>query len=262
MKIWIIAKIGFRECLRYRLVYFIFIMALLFILMGKGCNPGTIKGNDLFFDKDTRQNMAMEIAFHGIVFWSIMLCGLVSASLLSRELDEGTAVMTLGRPLSRSSYILGKLLSIIMITVLNLFLLGSIFFLLFYFEFGYINFRIFASFALMISNLLMFALMGLLLSLFVPRIITPLICIFIYLGSIWSALPYNFEKLSIIWEPSETVRTLHDFLPRFGDVQFISASLITSVPALEELTLPLCSGVLYCLAFWFLLVFTFKRKQI
>ncbi len=45
---WTIAKNGFRECLRYRVVYYIFAMALLFILMGKGCNPGAIKGNDLF----------------------------------------------------------------------------------------------------------------------------------------------------------------------------------------------------------------------
>jgi hypothetical protein len=56
-------------------------MALLFILMGKGCNPGRVKGDFFFLDKDARQNMAMSVAFHGIVFWSIMLCGLVSANI-------------------------------------------------------------------------------------------------------------------------------------------------------------------------------------
>ena len=262
MKIWAIAKVGFKECLRYRVVYFIFIMALLFILMGKGCNPGRVKGDFFFFDKDTRQNMAMASAFHGIVFWSVMLCGLVSASVLSRELEEGTAVMTLSRPLSRASFVAGKLLSILLITVPNLFLLGGIFFVLFYTEAGRLNFRIFLSFSLMIFSLLMYALMSLLFSLFIPRMLTPLFSIIIYLTSIWTSLPFNFQKLSVVWEPSETVKILHIVLPRFGDLQFIGASLIGSAPPISDLAAPFGSVLVYCLAFWFLIVFAFNRKQI
>lgn len=262
MKIWTIAKIGFKECLRYRLVYFIFIMALLFIFMGRGCNPGKIKGNDFFFDKETRQNMAMNVAFHGIVFWSIMLCGLVSANLLTRELEEGTALMTLSRPLSRSSFVGGKLLSILMISSFNLLLLGVVFFLLFYFEVGYLNFRIFLSFLFMMPGLLLFALMTLFLSLNLPRLITPLIAILIYFISCWSALPFYFEKLNLIWDPSVTVTRIHQWFPRFGDLQFISAAFIGSSTTGYDVVKPLGSVLLYCLMFWFLIVYGFKKKQI
>ncbi|MCP4717413.1 MAG: ABC transporter permease, partial [Deltaproteobacteria bacterium] len=113
---WTIAKNGFRECLRYRVVYYIFAMALLFILMGKGCNPGAIKGNDLFFDDQARQNLAVATAFHLIVFWSMMLSGLVSAQVLTRELEDGTALLTLSRPLSRWGFLAGKVLSVMMLT--------------------------------------------------------------------------------------------------------------------------------------------------
>lgn len=262
MKIWAIAKISFMECIRYRVIYFIFIMAVLFILVGKGCNPGTVKGNDLFFDQQTRQKMAMGVAFHGIVFWTMMLCGLVSAGALSRELEDGTAVMSLSRPVHRSSFIAGKLLSILMLSTLNLFLLGGIFFVLFYIEVGMINLRIFGSFALMILNLLMYALMGLLFSLFIPRLVIPLVCFVIYITSIWSSLPRYFEKIKIVWEPSETVEVIHASLPRLGDLQFIGSAFISENPELSILIVPLCSTVLYCAVLWSLIVFVFNKKQI
>lgn len=262
MKIWALTKLGFKECMRYKIVYFIFIMAVLFIFWGKSCNPGEIKGNDFFFNKHTRQNMAMAAAFHGIVIWSILLCGFISANVLSNEIEDGTAVMTLSRPLNRSSFIAGKLLSILIISVFNLFLLGGIFFVLFYIESNILNFRIFMSFSLMIFSLVMYGLMSMLLSLIVPRLVTPLLCIFIYITSVWLSLPFHFNKIKILWEPSETVKTLYDFLPRFGDLQFFGASLMTSMPQFNDLIISFCSIIIYCGAFWFIIVFLFNRRQI
>ena len=88
MKTLAIAKVGFKECLGYRVVYFVFIMALLFILLGKSCTPGKITGNDMFFDASARHVLSVKVAFNGIVFWSMMLCGLIAANVLSRELEE------------------------------------------------------------------------------------------------------------------------------------------------------------------------------
>ncbi len=262
MKIFAIAKVGFKECLGYKLVYFIFLMALLFILLGRSCSPGEITGNDILFDAQARQNLAMKVAFNGIVLWSIMLCGLLAANILSKELEEGTAVITLSRPISRALFAAGKLLSVLMVSVLNLFLLGFIFFVLFYFEAGYVNYNIFAGFFLMILNMLMYALMLLLCSLYVPRFITPMIGIFIYLTSCWTALPFYFSRLKLLWIPSDTITNMHTYLPRFGDLQLISASYIDSAPPLNDLTGPLASVLFYCLAFWFLILSGFKKKQV
>ena len=262
MKIWAIAKAGFKECLRYRLVYFVFIMAVLFILAGKGCKLGKIQGEGFLFDVETRQNMALSSAYYGIVLWSIMLCGIVSASVLSRELEEGTVALTLSRPLRRSSFIAGKLLSVLMISGFNLFLLGGIFFSLFYFEVGSLNFSIFSGFTLMLLNIIMYALMCMLLSLWLPRLVTPLVGILIYFTSCWSALPFYFEKLRFLWIPSETLTNMHSFMPRFGDIQFIGESLINSSLTFNEIAIPVCSCLLYCTALWFLLVLVFNKKQI
>ncbi len=89
MKIWALTKIGLKECLRQRVVYFIFLISLLFVFMAKGCDIGTIKGESMLIGKEARQGIALGISFHGIVFWSIMLCGLLASQALTRDMDEG-----------------------------------------------------------------------------------------------------------------------------------------------------------------------------
>jgi ABC-type transport system involved in multi-copper enzyme maturation permease subunit len=120
MKIWALTKIGLKECLRQRVVYFIFLISLLFVFMAKGCDIGTIKSENLLIGQEARQGIAFGISFHGIVFWSIMLCGLLASQALTRDMDEGFASATLARPLGRDAYIAGKLLPVIIISTLNL----------------------------------------------------------------------------------------------------------------------------------------------
>ena len=262
MKIWAIARITFKECLRYRVVYFILAMALMYLYLGKGCNPGTIRGEGILFDKESLQHMATAVAFHGIVFWSMMLCGLMAANVLSREIDEGTAVMTLCRPVGRTVFTAGKILSVLMIACLNMFLLGGVFLILLYSESGMFDGRIFISFIFGSLNLVLFALMCMFFSMFLPRLVVPLVGLCIYAISIWNSLPFYFQKLSIIWDPSQTVRLIHTTFPPFGDLQFIAANLCLSPFNAAELAMPFVRFLIYCAAFWFLTVVLFKRKHI
>lgn len=262
MKMMTIAKIGIKECLRQRVVYGIFIMAILFILLGKGCNPGKIRGNDLLLDKEAKQSLIVNVAFHGLVLWSIMLSGLLSASVLSKEFEDGTALMTLSRPLSRGSFVAGKILSCFTVSVLNLFLLWCIFIILVDIEIGIQAYRMLTGLIFVVISLAMYTLMNCFLSLFIPRLIIPLITFLIYGMSCWASLPFYFNKLRLVWVPSETVNTMHNLLPRFGDLQFIAASCMDASKTAFNLTALFGSVLLYCLCFWSLIVFVINRRQI
>jgi len=244
------AKVGFQECLRHRILYFIFITAALFIIAGKACNPGDIRGNDLFFDRQARQNLASAVAFHGIALWSLMLSGLLSAGMLSREIEGGAAALVLSRPVSRAAMAAGKLIAVLSIAALNMVLLCSLFAVLYYLETGMMPWRIYLGCALMAAGLVLFSQIGLLASLLVSRMLAPLVCLAVYAASMWSALPFYFEKLRFIWAPSETIVFLHRFLPRFGDLQFGGASLIHAGTARPELYPALISTLLYCAVLW------------
>jgi len=260
MKIWAIAKVGFKECLRYRIFYFILVMAILFIFLGKSCTPKLETGNTMLVDIETQQNVAMEAGFHGIIFWSMMLCGLLSAGLLTREEEEGTAAMTLSRPLSRAQFLTGKIVSVLMVSVFNLFLLAGVFLLLFYVELGQFNPNILLSFLVMVVSLIVYCLMTLFLSFFMPRMVAPLVSMFIYLLNIWITLPYHFDKIKLIWVPSRRVEVLYAYLPKFGDIQFFSASFIAMSAKSYDIIPVFINFAVYSLLFWFVILFLFNKR--
>ena len=262
MKIWAIAKVGLRECVRHRGIYVIVLMALIFIFLGKGCNAGTVKGGGIFFDQTSLQRMAMSVAFHGIGFWSMMLCGLVAAGVLTKELEDGTAVMVLCRPVGRASFVAGKLLSVLIISLITLFVLAGVYCVLLYMDTGTVPLRIFISIGVMSLNLLLYALMIIFFSLFLPRLIAPLFGMFVYVISFLAAVPFYFKQLKIFLEPSDTVIELHRLLPRFGDLHFLGASFIDRVPSFSDMAVPLASVSVYCVLLWSLIILVFQRKQI
>jgi ABC-type transport system involved in multi-copper enzyme maturation permease subunit len=261
MKILSITAVGIKECLRHRILYGIFLMAVIFILMGKGCNPGTLRGDNLFFDRATRETIAMTVAFHGIVFWSLLLCGLVAAAVLSKELEDGTALLTLSRPIRHAAFIAGKLCSAVIVSVLNLLVLGGLFSLFFYTDAGRSSISIFTGLLWMTASLVLYTLMTCCFSMLLPRVLAPLVSILVYGTACWAALPHYFEKLRIVWTPSGTVTGIYKLFPCFGDLQFIGAALIHGTPSWEHLTGTVVNVFLYCAGFWLLILFTFARRQ-
>ena len=264
MKIWALTKIGLKECLRQRVVYFIFAISLLFVFMAKGCDIGTIKGENMLIGKEARQGIAMGITFHGIVFWSIMLCGLLASQALTRDMDEGLASVTLARPLSRDAFIAGKLLPVLIISALNLMILGLLFCWYVYSATGEITMRIPLGFLFMTISLALYGLMICCLSLFIPRLLAPLAGIVLYMVSCWSSLPYFFENLKILWTPSATVQRLHLLLPKFGDLQYIGAAILSGQQPFEAGNPYEVLGNIaaYACVFWYLTSWIFKRREL
>jgi ABC-type transport system involved in multi-copper enzyme maturation permease subunit len=263
MKIWALTKIGLKECLRQRVVYFIFLISLLFVVSAKGCDIGTFKGENLLLGKEARQGITLGISFHGIVFWSIMLCGLLASQVLTRDIDEGYASVTLARPLSRDAYIAGKLLPVLIISSLNLTVLGWVFCWFYYRAAGSISIQLPLSFLFMTVSLALYGLMICCLSVFIPRLLAPLAGIVLYMLSCWSSLPYFFENLKILWTPSATVQRLYLLLPKFGDLQFIGAAILGGEkPAAANPLQILCNITIYACIFWYITSWAFRRREL
>ena len=167
--------------------------------------------------------------------------------------------MTLVRPVSRSVFTAGKVLGVLVLSILNLFLLGIIFFVLFYIKLGEINFNIFPAFAFMIFCILLITLMGMLISFYMPRMAVPLINLFIYIMSIYNEIPYYFKDS---WVPSKNNAFLNTVLPDFGELQFACASLITGVAPITDCLWPAFTIILYTIACWGLLIFVFRKRDV
>ncbi len=258
-RILAVFNVSFKKNIRDRTVYIVFAMSFLFILIGRGCSP-EIKSVDgstqLPFDP---QAIAMQIAFHVIVILTLGLSSLLAMNAFTREFDHGTLIISLVRPISRSLYAAGKFLSVFVISVLNLFLLGIIFFIMFYFKTGVMNFAIFPSFFFIVLNLILIIIMGLFFSFFIPRTAVPILNLFIYMMSIFTEIPYYFKSEGA---PSATTAFLNAVLPRFGEIHFKCSSLLSGNISYAELLFPSFMLILYSAVCWFLLVFIFKKRDI
>ncbi len=261
-KIMTIACISMMENLRNKTVYFIFAIALFFVLIGSGFNPQTVTqtGNSpLNLDPAV---VAVQVAFHIIIFLSITMCSLLSIGVLSKEFEQGTLIMVLTRPVSRSEFAMGKLLSVLIISVFNMILLGVIFFVLYYVKAGHFSFIIFPGFIFMGLCLVLIIILNMILSFFLPRMVVSVISLFVYLASVFSEIPYYFKTAGEQWEPSTTTAFLNTVLPDFGELQFTCASMISNSASFTDCIGPAISIILYIIGFWFLMMRVFKREPV
>lgn len=257
MKFLTVLTISIKECVRRRIVYGIFAMAILLVVLGRGCNPGTLRGERLLIDERARTTIAASAAFHVTALWSFLLCSLLAAGMLARELEDGTAALTFSRPVRRSVFIAGKLAAAFALSVVNIALLGA---LLYLFLCRGAGSGLLTGLACMIPVLLICTLMNGCLSLALPRMIAPLLSGLVYATACWTALPFYYDKLRLLWIPSATVSRLYQFFPCFGDWQFIGEGFLRGTGAGEHLAGALFSTAVYCLMFWMATIVLFERR--
>jgi Cu-processing system permease protein len=121
--LWPIALITFKEGIRNRAIYGIFLMALMLLI-----------ANFLLCSMIPREvgKVAVDIALSTVYFSGLLLVFFVGINLMAKDLDRKTIYMVISRPISRPQYIVGKffgmaLLIIAAMVFLSIFAILSIF---------------------------------------------------------------------------------------------------------------------------------------
>lgn len=120
MKIWILAYNTFLEIIRDRVLYGLFIFAVL--LIGLSLALG-----ELSFTEQSR--IALNFGMVGMQLSAVMLAVFVGSSLVSKEIEKQTILTILSRPVSRASFIIGKFLGLSL--VISVVIAGLVLILLF-----------------------------------------------------------------------------------------------------------------------------------
>lgn len=114
MTLWPISLITFKEGIRDRAIYGIFLMALMLLIV-----------NSLLCSMIPREvgKVAVDIALSAVFFSGLLLVFFVGINLMAKDLDKRTVTMIICRPISRSQYIVGKFFGmVILITATMVFL--------------------------------------------------------------------------------------------------------------------------------------------
>jgi len=106
--IWPIALITFKEGIRNRSIYGISLLALLMLL-----------ANFIISDMVGQEvgKVAVDIALSAVSFSGLLLVLFVGINLMAKDLDRKTIYMVLAKPVSRSQYLIGKFLGILLLII-------------------------------------------------------------------------------------------------------------------------------------------------
>jgi Cu-processing system permease protein len=121
--LWPIMLITFKDGIRNRAIYGIFLLALMLLI-----------ANFLLCSMIPREvgKVAVDIALSTVYFSGLLLVFFVGINLMAKDLDKRTIYMVISRPISRSQYIVGKffgmaLLIIAAMVFLSIFAILSIY---------------------------------------------------------------------------------------------------------------------------------------
>jgi Cu-processing system permease protein len=106
MSLWPIAAVTFKEGVRNKAIYGISLLAFLLL------------GASLIMAGMIMQNVGkvmVDMALSTIAFTGLLLVLFVGINLLGKDLDRRTIYMVLSRPISRSQYLLGKFLGMVLL---------------------------------------------------------------------------------------------------------------------------------------------------
>jgi ABC-type transport system involved in multi-copper enzyme maturation permease subunit len=251
-----------------------FVICAICVFLIRGCYHGNymVNGHDL--DAGTVVRALSKVTFHIIGAGVMVIAALLSMRIFRRDRNEGMQSCVLSKPIARWQYVMGKIIGLWVLSVLFMFILHSIVFLV-----TSINLKVFMPEYLVASllcsiNLLFVVIAVLLLSLLMPDIIA-FICVlgvgivgFVADGiaaASHSQMAQAMMQQSGASPQSDLTwwKVVYYVWPKLLGVQQLASSLIES----ESFhgfgpTYPLMNVLLYCLILGALLFKRFRSEDI
>ena len=131
---WSIAVYTWREGIRKKLLIGFFILSILVIF---GSNVITsfmteLPGTNFSSDVDVR--LIKDICITTISIFGVLITIFISASVVPTEVENKVIYTVLSKPVRRYQYLLGKFIGVQLVVIINLVLMGALFFMAIYFK--------------------------------------------------------------------------------------------------------------------------------
>lgn len=166
-----IAKYTFTDEVRHKSFVIMFVICAICVFLLRGCYHGNYMVNGQALDTGTIVRALSKVTFHIIGAGVMVIAALVSMRIFRRDRNEGMQSCILSKPIARWQYVAGKIIGLWALSVLFMFILHSIVFLI-----TSVNLQVFMPEYLVASllctvNLLFVVIAVLLLSLLMPDIV-------------------------------------------------------------------------------------------
>lgn len=253
---------------RHKSFYLLLGIAILFVLLIRGCYEGNYTVNGKQVDSVTIAWHASKMAFHAIAIGMLLLVTILAMRTFSRDREDGSLILFLSHATARWQYTLGRVAGTWFLSVLFMFILHLTIFITAWSKTGGVIPGYLTASWVCSLNLLFITLLVCILSLYLPDFIAAIAIIgIIVIGfisdgihqvmqsdAVQSAIPYTTLKDPSLW------RILY---PKIAHLQQYAVSLIdnsdfTGMGPLH----PALNVLLYSLITGALLVLSFNRREI
>jgi len=113
----VIARNVVREALRRRILYLVLLFALALLVMVEGVSR---------FEAQIQVKMVRDFSYTIVSFFGLLLTVLITFEQVPLEVDSKTIYMILCRPITRQTFLMGKLLGILIVLGLAMTIMGGI----------------------------------------------------------------------------------------------------------------------------------------
>ncbi len=269
-----ITKYTIIDEVRHKSFVIMFVICAICVFLIRGCYQGNYMVNGHYLDAGTVVRALSKVTFHIIGAGVMVIAALLSMRIFRRDQNEGMQSCVLSKPIARWQYVMGKIIGLWVLSVLFMFILHSIVFLI-----TSINLKVFMPEYLVASllcsiNLLFVVIAVLLLSLLMPDIVAFLCVLGVgivgfvadgiaaashsQMGQVMMQQSGAGPQSDLTWW-----KVVYYLWPKLFGVQQLASSLIES----ESFhgfgpTYPLINVLLYCLILGALLFKRFRNEDI
>jgi ABC-type transport system involved in multi-copper enzyme maturation permease subunit len=251
-----------------------FVICAMCVFLVRGCYQGNYMVNGQALDAGTIVRTLSKATFHVIGAGVLVLAALLSMRIFRRDRTEGMQSCILSKPIARWQYVMGKIIGLWVVSVLFMFILHSIVFLI-----TSINLKVFMPEYLVASllcsiNLLFVVIAVLYLSLLMPDIVAFLcvlgVGIVSFVADAIAAAGHSQIAQAIVQQaaghPQSDVtwwKVVYVIWPKLLGVQQLASSLIESESSHGFGPIyPLINILVYCLILGALLFRRFRNEDI
>lgn len=251
-----------------------FAVCALCVFLVRGCYHGDYMVNGQYLDAGTIVRAVSKVVFHIIGAGAMVVAGLFSMRIFSRDRSDGTQSCILSKAISRRQYVAGKVLGVWMVSLLFMSVLHGIVFLVTSISVGDFMPGYLAASLICSVNLLFVVLAVLLLSLLMPDIVAFLCVLGVgvagFLADGIAAVSQSQVAHMVVRQPGAAPhgdltwwKVVYYAWPKLLAVQQEAASLFGSVPFQGFGSLyPFVNVLLYCLVLGAALVLRFGKEDI
>jgi ABC-type transport system involved in multi-copper enzyme maturation permease subunit len=267
-----IAKYTLIDEVRQKSFVIMFVICAIFVFLMRGCYQGNYMVNGQFLDTGTVVRAVSNVTFHIIGAGVMLIAALLSMRLFRRDRDDGMQSCILSKPIARWQYVMGKISGMWALSVLFMFMLHSIVFLI-----TSINLKVVMPEYLIASllcslNLLFVVIAVLLLSLLMPDIIALLCVMGISIVDLVadgiSAISHSQVAQAMLQQSGSQSdltgwKVVYFLWPKLSGTQQVASSFIGS-EGFQGLgsVYPLINVLIYVLILGALLFWRFRNKDI